>query len=391
MAGNLDIVMRDEDFVLYENEKPLLTDKGKVISHTNARLLRLAITHEINHPGEKFSPLTLLNKLNDAGDETLFPDDRMDELLENDLTFSILTTGNDPDLQEWMEYAPSLSDFVFMNAFSVASAFSAFRLHQKDHQTKRDFIKSVILKLPVEQLVVLHLLITEEGPGLIPHLLLLTHYLSVTEFAASLLILRLKNKDPGILEALKFRDGLFIMQQSLVHKAVISLDFITLCKNSHSVSVIEEIIYKGENDQAEFKSTLRWDLRQSKKNPDIEYASLKTICAFLNSEGGDLLIGVRDDGSIEGIETDQFINTDKFFLHLWSLIKTSLGQEVVEWVKTSHQPIGNKTVCRVHCLKASRPVFLNRKGYDEAFYVRTGPASSNLDIRSALKYIQQHF
>jgi predicted HTH transcriptional regulator len=132
-------------------------------------------------------------------------------------------------------------------------------------------------------------------------------------------------------------------------------------------------------------------LRQAIKNAAIEHASLKTICAFLNSEGGELLIGVRDDGSIEGIETDKFENDDRFLLHLWTLIKTCIGQEVVEWVKTSLQKFGDKTVCRVHCKSAKKPVFLNQKGFEEAFFIRVGPSSSNLEISSALKYIQHHF
>ncbi|RPJ37658.1 MAG: ATP-binding protein [Deltaproteobacteria bacterium] len=33
-------------------------------------------------------------------------------------------------------------------------------------------------------------------------------------------------------------------------------------------------------------------------------ACSKTIAAFLNTEGGDLLIGVGDDGAIVGIERD---------------------------------------------------------------------------------------
>ena len=103
------------------------------------------------------------------------------------------------------------------------------------------------------------------------------------------------------------------------------------------------------------------------------------------------MIGVRDDGSIEGIETDHFENNDRFLLHLWTLIKTCLGDEVVEWVKTYLQEFGGKTVCRVKCSKAKSPVFLRQKGFEEAFYIRTGPGSHSLEISSALKYIEQHF
>jgi predicted HTH transcriptional regulator len=107
---------------------------------------------------------------------------------------------------------------------------------------------------------------------------------------------------------------------------------------------------------------LRWDLHQGIKSSAIEHASLKTVYAFLNSEGGDLMIGVKDDGSIQGIETDQFENNDRFLLHLWTLLRTCVGKEVGEWIKTSLQKFGNKTVCRVNCRKAGTPVFLRQKG-----------------------------
>ena len=38
----------------------------------------------------------------------------------------------------------------------------------------------------------------------------------------------------------------------------------------------------------------------------IEHAVLKTITAFLNTDGGALLVGVSDDGIISGIEKDGF-------------------------------------------------------------------------------------
>jgi predicted HTH transcriptional regulator len=170
-----------------------------------------------------------------------------------------------------------------------------------------------------------------------------------------------------------------------------AIDFLTLCKSENKISVIEEIIKRGENNQTEFKSTLRWDIRQGIKSPAIEHASLKTVCAFLNSEGGELMIGVRDDGNIEGIETDQFNNDDHFLLHLWTLVKTCIGQEVVDWVNTSLQKFGDKTVCRVSCRKSRTPVFLRQKGFEEAFFIRVGPSTNSLEISTALKYIEQHF
>jgi Putative DNA-binding domain len=79
----------------------------------------------------------------------------------------------------------------------------------------------------------------------------------------------------------------------------------------------EELIKRGESKTLEFKSTLRWNLKEDRKDDQgVTHAALKTIAAFLNTDGGDLLIGVADDGSIVGIERDKLENDDKFMRHL---------------------------------------------------------------------------
>src|SRR3972149_581196 len=68
----------------------------------------------------------------------------------------------------------------------------------------------------------------------------------------------------------------------------------------------EELIKQGESKTLEFKSTLRWNLQEDRQDDKaVTHAILKTIAAFLNTEGGDLLIGVADDGSVRGIECNR--------------------------------------------------------------------------------------
>src|SRR6185369_351200 len=64
---------------------------------------------------------------------------------------------------------------------------------------------------------------------------------------------------------------------------------------------ITQIIAEGENDRTEFKSTLRWNLKENKIDHGVEIAWLKTIAAFLNTDGGRLVIGVDDRGVPLGI------------------------------------------------------------------------------------------
>ena len=52
----------------------------------------------------------------------------------------------------------------------------------------------------------------------------------------------------------------------------------------------EELIKRGESKTLEFKSTLRWSLKEDRQDDHgVTHAVLKTIGAFLNTEGGDLL------------------------------------------------------------------------------------------------------
>jgi type I restriction enzyme R subunit len=71
----------------------------------------------------------------------------------------------------------------------------------------------------------------------------------------------------------------------------------------------EDLIKRGESKTLEFKSTLRWSLKEDRQDDEgVTHAVLKTIAAFLNTEGGDLLIGVADDGSIVRTEPDRLEN-----------------------------------------------------------------------------------
>ena len=67
---------------------------------------------------------------------------------------------------------------------------------------------------------------------------------------------------------------------------------------------IRDIITKGETNKIEFKSSLLWDVDKKNKNKEMGYIIAKTISAFMNSDGGKLLIGVDDNGDISGLEPD---------------------------------------------------------------------------------------
>lgn len=158
----------------------------------------------------------------------------------------------------------------------------------------------------------------------------------------------------------------------------------------------EELIKRGESRTLEFKSTLRWSLKENRKNDKlVTHASLKTIAAFLNTDGGDLLIGVGDDGAIVGIERDQFENDDKFMLHLTQVVMNGLGDRASTCIDPKTQIVQGKTVCVVSCQRSPEPVFLKWKDMEATpegdFYVRSGPRTTKLPPDSAKEYIRTRF
>ncbi len=151
-----------------------------------------------------------------------------------------------------------------------------------------------------------------------------------------------------------------------------------------------DIINNGENDKLEFKSTLRYNLFTKKIDKEITYSTLKTIAAFLNTEGGTLLIGVSDKGQIIGIEKDHFESSDKFLIHLYNHFKSSFGQIIASSIKTKVHKTDEGTICEVACPKSQEPVYLKYIDKEE-FYIRSGPTTEKLQLSQLQKYISNNF
>ena len=153
---------------------------------------------------------------------------------------------------------------------------------------------------------------------------------------------------------------------------------------------IKLLIPKGESKNLEFKETFSLDVKKGSKEKYVEKASLKTIVAFLNTEGGDLLIGVNDDGIIGGVdgEIDKFYkNSDKFLLNFKNHLKSKVGEGFYPLVDYTLVTVEGKTILRVRCSPATKPCFLE----DSELYVRSGPSTDLLQGKSQHEYIKERF
>lgn len=153
---------------------------------------------------------------------------------------------------------------------------------------------------------------------------------------------------------------------------------------------VRALVREGESKVVEFKETLSLDVRKQTKEKYIEESALKTVVAFLNTDGGKLLIGVSDDGKIPGLNTeiDKFHqNLDKFLLHWKNLVKTRIGEEYYPCIDYRTVNVDGSHVLLVECKPSPIPCYLDRND----FYVRTNPATDKLEGPKLVEYVRYHF
>ena len=153
---------------------------------------------------------------------------------------------------------------------------------------------------------------------------------------------------------------------------------------------LSQVVINGESEAVELKSTMRTNLHTGTKDPRMELAVLKTLAGFLNTNGGTLIVGVSDDGSPVGIETDGFPNEDKMGLHLVNIVKSRMG---IQAMTSLHAHFDDHDDCRVmvvKCRRAPSPVFV-KDGETERFYIRTGPSTTELSASQTQEYVKRKF
>ena len=160
-------------------------------------------------------------------------------------------------------------------------------------------------------------------------------------------------------------------------------------EGEEAVALID-MIRAGESESVEFKSTLRTNLHTKKADKAIEHSALRTLAGFLNTDGGTLVIGISDNGKAVGIERDNFPSTDKISLHLTNIVNAQLGANAMTLIHTSFDDFEDVRVLVANCQRAPTAVYL-KDGNVQRFYVRTGPATTELTGSAMVEYINQRF
>lgn len=154
---------------------------------------------------------------------------------------------------------------------------------------------------------------------------------------------------------------------------------------------IRYLVTEMEGKNLEFKSSFEYDVEKGICNTELRYECSKTIAAFLNAEGGTLLVGVNNSGVILGLAKDLENSNndhDKFILKFKDFIFSRLSKDIIGLVDWSIEEVyANLFVLMVTVKRSHFTVWDGRK-----FFIRTNPSSEKLLNRNSYeKYVARRF
>lgn len=151
----------------------------------------------------------------------------------------------------------------------------------------------------------------------------------------------------------------------------------------------------GKEQSIQYQEPILKCLNIGKRDKEMDKTVAKTLCGFMNHEGGTLIIGVNDHGEPVGLEYD--FNTlekkdeDGFERAFHDLLKIYLEIEHRQNIlDLSFKNYHGNQICVVEVEKSQKPVYCLEED-EHKFYVRRGNATQRLDVKSAVEYIQDHF
>jgi CheY-like chemotaxis protein len=161
--------------------------------------------------------------------------------------------------------------------------------------------------------------------------------------------------------------------------------FLTTFRKIGDLRPILELLKLPESDRLEYKSTFQWDVKRNCENKELKFSVLKTIVAFLNSDGGTLVVGVEDNGNILGLAQDLSLlssgNFDKLERTIVDWVSNHIGKNFVQQIKIRFETVNGKDICAIDVKKSTKKAWLQKtKEKKMEFYIRMSNKSEPLEI-----------
>ncbi|MFW9889848.1 MAG: RNA-binding domain-containing protein [Candidatus Thorarchaeota archaeon] len=164
---------------------------------------------------------------------------------------------------------------------------------------------------------------------------------------------------------------------------------------------LKALIDRGEDDKVEFKSSFSYNKYTHEADENLEMAVFKAIGGFMNSDGGQLLIGVTDEGEIYGLENDFDLLRgprakslmqirDKFKRRLSNRMRSIGFKEAhLKLYKLRFVNVESHDVCHIDVKTAPIPVYLPKDGA-KYLPVRLDGETRLYGLEEALEYFKTH-
>lgn len=162
-------------------------------------------------------------------------------------------------------------------------------------------------------------------------------------------------------------------------------------------NAIEKLIGERETNKIEYKSSMIWDYDAKRANKKSMGGIIaKVVASFMNVDGGILLIGVRDDKQILGLQNDLKVlgehTIDQFEQHFTNIIEKYLKAENVLNASIRFEDVEGKKIAVVEVpKKAPKPVYYRESEHEEPFYVRANNTTRRLPTSQIADYIKKHW
>lgn len=161
---------------------------------------------------------------------------------------------------------------------------------------------------------------------------------------------------------------------------------------------IREICLQIEDAKTELKSSLFFDYNREAsgnfiklsdlKSENVIHSALKTICGFLNTAGGRLLIGVDNSGKILGLKNDcRLLNEKEMDLDKWELSLRNLivskfkdGLSVSNFIDRKIVDTADGAVCILEVTPRKNLSFVKKTDGNFSLYTRRGNNTEEVAI-----------
>jgi predicted membrane protein len=179
------------------------------------------------------------------------------------------------------------------------------------------------------------------------------------------------------------------------------------------------MIKTGEGGHIEFKFSTLWsadltieevnasesaELRKYRNNAS-KFIIARSIAGFLNTDGGDLMIGIREDRTHNSIDIvgigDDYLklheesrNPDGYRRMLVDSIVRKYLPEIFDtmgrFIDISFPVVSGRTICHLHILPSDKPIFVDT-GNEEHFFIRVDASTRSITGKTLTRYTLTRF